>query len=65
MVFLFIFRYDAVEDEEATPENEGAPARQSRITSFFQTKAKGVPQIDRPKFFIRNRIELVTNASRV
>lgn len=50
-------------EEEQT--GEAPPARQSRITSFFQVKPKEGAHIDRPKFFVRNRIELVTSASRI
>lgn len=54
--------YEEVDEEEETAGQ--APAtRQSRITSFFQAKPKTGAQVNRPKFFVRNRIELVTSAS--
>ncbi|CDJ64668.1 ribonuclease hi large subunit, putative [Eimeria necatrix] len=56
--------YEEVEDEEGQ-EGETPSAKQSRITSFFQLKPKSGAVIDRPKFFVRNRIELITAASRL
>ncbi|KAL8451752.1 hypothetical protein Emed_001914 [Eimeria media] len=58
--------YDEVEDEEEEqPSAESRPAKQSRITSFFQAKPKTGAQVDRPRCFIRNRIELITSAARL
>lgn len=61
---LVLLRYDEVEEEEENVGNAPA-AKQSRITSFFQAKPKAGAQIDRPKFFVKNRIELVTRAARL
>lgn len=57
-------RYDDVEEEEEKPA-ESTQGKQSRITSFFQPKPKTGATIDRPKFFVRNRLELITSASRI
>ncbi|CDJ60526.1 ribonuclease hi large subunit, putative [Eimeria maxima] len=56
--------YDDVEEEEEKPA-ESTQGKQSRITSFFQPKPKTGATIDRPKFFVRNRLELITSASRI
>ncbi|KAL8440444.1 hypothetical protein Efla_005586 [Eimeria flavescens] len=57
--------YDEVEEEVEQQAGEAAAAKQSRITSFFQTRQKEGAHIDRPKWFLRNRIELVTSACRI
>ncbi|CDI80981.1 ribonuclease hi large subunit, putative [Eimeria acervulina] len=55
--------------EEVEEEGEGGidvpECKQSRITSFFQVKQKTGATIQRPKFFVRNRLELITSASRI
>ncbi|XP_026190019.1 ribonuclease H2 subunit A [Cyclospora cayetanensis] len=56
--------YEEVEDEDEQAKDAPA-AKQSRITSFFQVKPKTGVSIDRPKLFVRSRIELITSAARI
>ncbi|KAL8270732.1 hypothetical protein Esti_005334 [Eimeria stiedai] len=57
--------YEEVDEGEEEQLTETRTAKQSRITSFFQAKPRNGAQVERPRCFIRNRIELITTAARL